>query len=262
MSKGKKRLLILLALFSVALTLMSFQHGRRPVSFTEVVSYPYDVLNRFTAHLMLSFKKARTTFDENERMKKELTQLLIERQRYNEIIQENKRLKELLQLKEHQPRVIAAAKVIARGYDRLLSTVIIDKGRAAGIEKGMAVITTRGLVGKVYTVRDDFSDVLLMKDSNFSVAVRLQNSRQEGVVSGTGLDRYLLKYVPPEGSVTKGEVVVTSGLDGVFPEGIPVGVVGTVKREGVEFFQHIEVVPFQSSATIEEVIVLKKEGGR
>src|SRR5271169_4870348 len=124
----------------------------------------------------------------------------------------------------------------------------------------MAVMTPQGLVGKVYSVRDSYSDVLLLQDANFSVAVRLQNSRHEGVVSGTGNGNgyCLLKYVPPEENVEKGEVVITAGFDGIFPEGLPVGVVSKVKKEGIEFFQYIEVRPFQASEKVEEVIVLKQ----
>ncbi len=123
----------------------------------------------------------------------------------------------------------------------------------------MAVITPQGLVGKIYSVHDYYSEVLLLKDSNFSVAVRLQNSRREGVISGTGNDYCLLKYVPPEENVEIGEVVITSGFDGIFPEGLPVGVVSKVKKEGIEFFQYIEVRPFQSSEKTEDVIVMKRE---
>jgi rod shape-determining protein MreC len=260
MSKAKKRFIIFVALFSSALTVMSYQHGRGPSSFLQVASYPFDVLNRFTSGMSATTQRAWDTFEENKRLRRDVAQLLLERQQYREIMLENRRLKELLALKDSEARTVAAANVIGRGYDRLLSTAIIDKGRRSGIEKGMAVITTKGLIGKIYTVRDDFSEVLLLMDSNFSASVRLQSSRREGVVSGTGYRYCLLKYITPEETVTRGDVVVTSGFDGLFPEGIPVGVVTAVKKEGVEFFQHIEVAPFQSSETTEEVIVLKRMG--
>jgi rod shape-determining protein MreC len=261
MSKAKKRFIIFISLFSFALTLMSYQHGRQSSLFSPVLSYPYDMLNRFTSSVTATLHDAKDTFEDNKRLKKEVTQLLLERQQYREVIQENRRLKELLALKEHETHAVAAAKVIARGYDRLQNTVILDKGKKSGIEKGMAVITTKGLVGKIYSVRDDFSEVLLIRDSNFSVAVRLQNSRREGIVSGSGYSYCLLKYVAPEETIERGEAVITSGFDGIFPEGIPVGVVSTVKKEGIEFFQYIEVMPFQASEKAEEVLVLKRTAG-
>jgi rod shape-determining protein MreC len=147
-----------------------------------------------------------------------------------------------------------AAHVVGLGYDKFAKTRVIDKGRQDGIVKDMPVITATGLAGKVFSVRKDFSDILLLTDTNFSVAVRLIGSRQEGVLSGSGGWRCILKYVPIEETVKEG--VITSGLDGIFPPGIPVGRVIKVQTEGVEFFQYIEVAPFQRPSTIEEVLVV------
>ena len=259
MSTGRKRLLILFVLVSAAVALMSYQHNEKTFSFFDVViSYPYYALNEFTTNTNITIRRMRSAFEENELLRKEVNNLQLEKQQYREIILENERLKALLSFKEQESRFVTAARVIARGSDRLLNIVILDKGGKSGIEKGMAVITPQGLIGRVYSVQDSFSDVLLLKDSNFSVAVRLQNSRREGIVSGTGYAYCLLKYVPPEENVVKGEVVVTSGFDGIFPDGLPVGVVSKVKKEGIEFFQYIEVQPFQSSEKLEDVIVLKR----
>jgi rod shape-determining protein MreC len=90
------------------------------------------------------------------------------------------------------------------------------------------------------------------------VAVRLEDSRREGVLAGTGEDECLLKYIPAELKVQKEETVVTSGLDGVFPSGIPVGAVSLVRERGGGFFQEVYVTPFQQDSTIEEVLVLKR----
>jgi rod shape-determining protein MreC len=258
MSKGKKRIIILFLFSLIALILITYHHDRRPSALFRVLSYPYDVLNNFTLNVTMTSRELWDALDENKRLKKELTAALTEKQRYAEIIQENKRLKELLFLKEHLPNYVTTAKVIARGYDRLLYTMILDKGKNSGIKKDMPVITPKGLVGKIYAIKDNSSEVLLLKDPNFSVAVRLQNSRHEGVISGTGHRYCILKYIPPEEGVEKGEVAVTSGLDGIFPPGLLVGVVSSVRKEGIEFFQDIRVLPFQSDAKIEEVVILGK----
>lgn len=259
MSKGRKRLIILIVLVAAALALMSYQHDRKPFSFLDsVITYPYYALNEFTADIDLTVKRLRTTFEENKTLRAEVAGLRLEKQQYREIFMENERLKALLALKEREPGYVAVARVIARGSDKLLNIAILDKGKSSGLEKGMAVITPKGLVGKIYSLSDSYSDALLLQDANFSVAVRLQDSRREGVISGTGNDYCLLKYIPPEEKVEKGEVVITSGFDGIFPEGLPVGVVSKVNKEGIEFFQYIEVKPFQSSGKIEEVMVLKQ----
>lgn len=258
MSKGKKRFIILFLLSLVALILVTYHHNKKPSVLFRILSYPYDVLNNFTANVNMTFQEVLNAFDENKRLKKELTAALIEKQRYGEMLQENKRLKELLSLKEHLHNYVTTAKVIARGYDRLLNTMILDKGKDSGIKKNMAVITTKGLVGKIYSVKDNFSEVLLLRDPNFSVAVRLQASRHEGVIAGTGHKYSALKYIPPEETIEKGEVAITSGLDGIFPPGLPVGVVTNVRKEGIEFFQDIKIMPFQTDAKIEEVVILSK----
>lgn len=261
MSKGKKRFIILFLLSLTAILLATYQHKKTSVSiqqlpFREVMSYPFDMLNSLTSTVKIRLYEVVYAIDENKRLKRELTAALLENQRHIEILQENKRLKELLLLKEYMPNYVATAKVIAKGYDRLLHTIVLDKGRKSGIKKDMAVITTKGIVGKIYSVRDDFSEVLLLRDPNFSVAVRLQNSRQEGVISGIGYQYCILKYIPPEEAVEKNDIAVTSGLDGIFPPGLHVGVVSNVKKQGVEFFQYIQIQPLQSDTKLEEVVIL------
>jgi rod shape-determining protein MreC len=260
MSKGRKRFIVLFVLVASSIALMSYQHKKNAFySFDGIVSYPYYKLSELTSNIAVTIDRIQNTFEENRQLRKDVGRLLLAEQQYREIVLENARLKALLSLKDREPGYLEAAKVIAKGSDRLLNLVVLDKGQESGIEKGMAVITPNGLVGKIYSVSNSFSEVLLLRDSNFSVAVRLQNSRHEGIVSGTGNNGYcLLNYIPPEEVVQRGEVVITSGLDGIFPEGLPVGVVRSVKKEGIEFYQHIEVIPFQSSGKLEEVIVLKR----
>lgn len=259
MARGKKRLLILLLLCLTAFMLMTYQYGKTPFSFFQPLGYPFHRMNSLTTGFNNYFRSLLNAAEENRTLKTDIANLLYEKQRYGEITTENNRLKELLLLKGRERNFVTAAAVVSKGYDRALNLVLIDKGAKNGVQKGMAVITAKGLVGKVYLASDYFSKVLLLKDTNFSVAVRLQNSRREGVISGTGYERCALKYIPPEETVETGEVVVTSGLDGIFPPGLPVGVVDKVKREGVEFFQLIEVRPFQSDSQLEEVAILKRE---
>ncbi len=258
MVKVKKRVIIFLFLCLIVLAAITFQHKGKPVTAFNVLSYPFALLDSATAKARGTFSEVTNAVKENKQLKRELTQALLEKQKVSEIIQENRRLKELLSLKEHSTHPVTAARVISHGYDRFLSTLILDKGESSGIRKDMAVVSAKGLAGKIYSARNDYSELLLLKDPNSSAAVRLQDSRVEGVLSGTGHSSFLLKYIPFEQKVEKGEVVITSGLDGIFPPGLPVGVVGVIKKEeGTDFFQHIEVVPFQSEATLEEVIVLQ-----
>ncbi|MCL0086008.1 rod shape-determining protein MreC [Thermodesulfovibrionales bacterium] len=260
MSKGKKRVIIFLSLFFVVLLLVTFQYKGKSFGFLVTLSYPFDALNNFTTTVNMTITEVWNTFGENRRLEDKLSAALLQIQRHDEIVRENKRLREILLLRDSSPNYIATARVIARGPDRLLNTILIDKGESSGIKEDMAVITTKGLVGRVHSVRGNFSEVLLLRDPNFSVAVRLQDSRREGIISGTGHRYSLLEHIPFEEVVEKGDNVVTSGLDSIFPPGIPVGVVSRVRAGDHKFFQSIQVLPFQTDTKIEEVVILTNAG--
>src|SRR5208283_1007372 len=120
MSTGRRRLLILFVLVSAAVALMSYQHNKKAFSFFDVIiSYPYYALNEFTANTNITIRRMRSAFEDNELLRKEVNQLQLERRQYREIILENERLKALLSFKEQEPRFVTAARVIARGSDRL-----------------------------------------------------------------------------------------------------------------------------------------------
>lgn len=256
MLKSKRRLTILILLLFISLFILSYQKKSHSL-LNEILTYPLDVINLTTSYIYKTSTNLLNTNKENENLKRQLNELKIERQTYSEIMLENTRLRNILALKENNLAFFTTARPIARGYDRLLSTIIIDKGKEDGIKKDMAVITANGLVGKIHVVRDNYSEVILLKDPNFSAAVRLQKSRNEGIVSGTGGRYCLLKYIPPEEPVQKDELVITSGLDGIFPPGIFVGIVSYIGAERTDFFQYLEVTPFQPDSKIEEVIILK-----
>jgi rod shape-determining protein MreC len=195
--------------------------------------------------------------EDNRSLQKKVDELMLERMRYQEALLENKRLKDLLKLKETHKDSVAAAKIIGRGTSHWTHTFILDKGLQNGITKDSTAITPKGLAGKISNVSDSFSSLLLLTDINFAAAVRLQESRKEGVLSGTGTNKTVLKYMPAEHEVKEGDIVVTSGLDLLFPPGIPAGYVSKVNKQGAGQFQYIEVIPFVDTASIEEVLIIK-----
>jgi rod shape-determining protein MreC len=256
MWKSKKRLLIGILLVLIPLAVMMVQHGR--VGGRSLIALPFDALNNALASVGHSFREWRTALDENRTLRHDVSRLSIEQEQTRELVNENRRLKQLLAMKQAGHDRYIFTKVIGRGYDRLVSAFLIDKGEPDGVRKDMPVVTSRGLVGKVLAIRGGYAEVLLLRDPIFSAAVRLQQSRQEGVVSGVGGRMLVLKYIPPEEPVSIGEVVVTSGLDGIFPDGLPVGTVVSINREGGGFFQQIEVLPFQDDAKIEEAALIER----
>jgi len=194
---------------------------------------------------------------ENERLKTEVERLLQLEQKYLEAIQENKSLKGLLSIKEKERRYVTSAHVIGRNMGQWNNVLVLDKGLSDGVSKDMVAINERGLAGKITEVYGSYSNLLLVTDINFSVSVRLQESRTEGVVSGTGFRKCKLKYIPSEVEVKNGEIVVTSGLDRLFPQGIPVGYVSRVNKYA-GLFQDIDVVPFIDNRKLEFVAIIKQ----
>lgn len=259
MSRTKKRALIVFIILVAAISLMFFFNRNKGLNEgLKVLSYPYDVLSSAVSSLSESIAGLIDTAKENRRLRDELLAAEIEKQRYSEVLVENHRLAELLSLKNKLDSSGKAVRVVGHGYDRMSNTLIINKGYNQGIAKDMPVITAKGLAGKVVSVRRNFSDIILLNDLNFSVAVRFRESRREGIITGSGRSRCILKYVPVEETVKPGDEIITSGLDGIFQPGIPVGRVTTVQTEGVEFFQYIEVEPFQQPSKIEEAMVISR----
>ncbi len=201
-------------------------------------------------------------FKDKEEMSKRLTQLEEELSSLKTRIQEseslrkeNERLRELLGLTGLSTRRYVAAKVLVHVGTRFTRHLIINKGSNHGLKKDMPVRNTLGLVGKVYNVNPDFSVVLPVTDINFSVAVETERTGASGILRGGGFGPCKLKYVSTEEDVKPGDRVVTSGIDGVFPEGIPVGTITKVNpTEGL--FYEIEVAPISPPEKTKEVVVL------
>ena len=258
----KKTTLLFFVVIVLAFFLMTYQSKKGRIlpgySMNSLLNGSYAAAHSLTEALEKPFERMAIRGEENRRLKRRLDELLMERERYQEALLENNRLKELLKLQETQRNVITPAKVIARGVDYWANTLVLNKGVRDGVGKDMSVITPKGLAGKIVDVSETYSRLLLLTDINFSAAVRLQGSRKEGIISGTGTRKCSLKYVPYEEEIKTGDIVVTSGLDMLFPAAIPVGYVSFVDRQGRgDNFQYIEVTPFQDDAKMEEVIIVK-----
>ena len=255
-------LLILLAILLLSLSVMTYQSNRQHLlplkPLHAVLDRLHDAKTSLKDSLSAPFRRMLIRESENIRLREELSRTLQEKQGYHEAIQENKRLRALLALKEHEPRHVTAARVIGRGTDFWSKTVVLDKGLSDGIQKDMIAVTERGIAGKISDVFTSYSHLLLINDINFSAAARLQESRIEGILSGTGSRRCMLKYIPHENEVKEGEVIITSGLDSLFPQGIPLGYVSKVNEKETGFFQDIEVIPFVEDTHLEIVGIITK----
>ena len=255
---------LLLSLFVIlALSVMMYQSNRRywlPFQFLNtVLQRVYEIKVSAKDAITSPFHRMFLREKENNRLKAELSRLLQEQQQCRETILENQRLKDILSLRERDYRYVTAARIIAKSTDQWSNTVSIDKGMSDGVAREMIVVTDSGLAGKISDISHSFSHILLLTDINFSVAARLEESRVEGIISGTGFRKCHMKYVPAEEEVKKGARVITSGLDSLFPAGIPIGYVSDVNKKNAGIFQDIEVLPYVDNIKLEIVAIIAKE---
>ena len=257
---GKKFLLFLLLAVAAA-AVLTYQVRKGPI---ELLAPVNRALYFISGGLHGAYRSAAgfisdisANASEVKRLKKRLSQMKVRYEKARAGALEAAGLRALLGLKEHNPDYVATANIVARGADRWANTIAIDAGRSEGIRKNMIAIAPDGLVGKVVRVEPGYSLVLLITDARFAASIRLQPDDQEAIMAGTG-DGCVLRYVTSDVKVTKGEEIVTSGLDGIFPDGIRAGKVSSVAEEG-GFFQKISVAPSVNTSAIEEVTIVKRD---
>jgi rod shape-determining protein MreC len=257
-----KRILLLLFII-ISLVLLTFQSNKQhflpSASLGNILNALQNMKSSIKIVITSPFKRMLLREEENKKLMEEISKLRKEYQECKEIYLENKKLRELLTLKQAEQNYVTTARIIARTPDQWSNTHVIDHGSADGIEKDMIAVTEKGLVGKISGVTNSYSYLLLLTDINFSVAARMQENRTEGIVSGTGFRKCQMKYVPSGEEVKKGDIVITSGLDSLFPPGIPIGYVANVSKKDVGIFQGIEVIPFADNKKIEIITIVKRE---
>jgi rod shape-determining protein MreC len=134
----------------------------------------------------------------------------------------------------------------------------LDKGEADGLRRGLPVVVAEGVVGVVSDTARHYSRVLLIIDQNSSVDALVQATRARGVVKGNSSPILSFAYVLRRYPLIESQVLVTSGLDGIYPKGLRIGHVQTVNPHGTGIFQEVQVLPFVDFDTLEEVLVILK----
>lgn len=188
---------------------------------------------------------------------------------FSELRGENERLNGLLGFHETRSYTSVAGKIIAKDPENLYATFVVDKGSANGIRKNQAVVAYQdgmeGLVGKVLEVSPGTCVVVPLYDSATYVAVRLERSRYEGLVVGSGSedDPLVMKYVKKRATdeIQYGDMVVTSGLQSLYPSGIAVARVSKLRIYDYLTSLEIELEPVLDFSRLEYVFIIQDEGG-
>lgn len=216
------------------------------------VTYAGDSVERIWNNYFALVRAARQNKEltaQVNRMRQELTDLEEERHA-------NRRLRELLGLKQKLSYPLVAAEVVAVDPSSHFRTAIIDKGRKQGVRELMPVVQAQGVVGRIIWASDNYAKVLLLTDPNSAVDILSQRTRARGIMEGAGGNRLRLKYFLRNYELAAGDRLVTSGAAGVFPKGILVGTVRSVHKQAKEVFQQVEVDPSVDFSRLEEALVI------
>ena len=193
---------------------------------------------------------------DNRDLKKKINELKAEFVLYQEGYLEAQRLKKLLSLRDSYNYHFISARVISREPSALSRAIMINKGSAHGLKTGMPVIAPPGLVGRLTDVSWHVSKVLLLIDESSNIDVILQRTRTQGIIRGVGSLGCTLEYISKTQDVKEGEIVLSSGIGGVFPKGLLAGVISRVDRQDAGLFLKINITPFVDFSKLEEVLVL------
>jgi rod shape-determining protein MreC len=193
---------------------------------------------------------------ENERLKQQVEELKIRLHTASRESQENARLRKVLDLQQKIAYKMVVGEIIGLDAKSAVSDKItINRGRTNGVLMQMPVTTPEGIVGMTILVTPHTSQVQLITDPSSAVAAMLQYNGVSGILVGIGGGLCVLKFLPLTTDIKAGDVIVTSGQDGIFPEGLPVGKITRQLSES-QYYKSAEVMPYQNFRAIREVVIL------
>lgn len=201
---------------------------------------------------------------ENDDLVEQNAVLSRENMMLNARAQSAERLEKLLEFVPPDTWDFSGARVVAHqmGPAGVLSTLSVDKGSTSNVEPDMPVVNSGGVVGRILDTGAVTSTVLLLTDANSHIAVIGETNRSPGMLSGGGYGQPIkLQYVNLNAVIETGELLLSSGLSGIFPKGMPVARVTKVQRSDISLFLNVEAEPLVESADLEEVLLLKRIPG-
>ena len=241
------------------------QHVRLVRLWANALVSPFEKLSAFSGHgvryAWSDYVDLRHVRQRNEDLEKQLAQLRLERAAISEDAVEAQRLRNLMDFKQHYIAGTIAAQVIGTSGSDQSRLLILDKGEDAHLKAGMAVITPDGVVGKLRDVFPTTSQLLLLSDPTSGAGVFLQSTRIRGILKGSSTGQIVIGNLTPDDRIKPGEKVLTSGGDMVFPRGLAVGTIESIKPDPEhQPFTLITLKPAANLNQLEEVLVVTATG--
>ncbi len=261
---------MIIATVVVAVIIGVFGKINREVSFIEsvggnIVSPVQSAVSEtggFFADIGTYFSSVKALYAENERLKNENTNLQKQLLDTKGLSDENEKLRRMLELSEKETRIdMVAASVVAKDPTNWFSTFTINKGADDGIEVNQPIVnSSRELVGQVSRVGGNWAEVITILDPQSSVGALIKRSKEIGIIEGNSALRYegkcRLGYIARDTDVKQGDFVETSGLGGIFPKGLVIGVITEVYDENATMSKAAIVEPVTDIAKLNEVFVI------
>ena len=256
-------LFLVTAFLTYALNLRNKEHAnpleRSVMTVTAPLAGSTAALDRFVNGLWSDYIDLLEVRRENIVLRKSVKRLNERVVANNEALVANARLKALLDLKGTLDAPSLAVSVIGEDSSAWFKTLVVDRGSSDGLAEGMPVLAAGGAVGRLVKVAPHSSRVLLLTDHASAIAALVQRSRARGVVRGMGSGRCTMEFTVKDEDVKVGDSVVSSGVGGVFPKGVPICEVTMVKKGEYGIFQTIEVRPMVDLGKLEEMLVLLRQ---
>jgi rod shape-determining protein MreC len=192
---------------------------------------------------------------ENAELRRQLEAVQVQYQERRALADRARSLEDLLALRDRSNLETVAAEIIAASVSPDFRTLTIDKGTTNGIKGDMAVIASNGVVGRIVVPSRNAAKVQMLIDRNAAAGALIERSRAQGIALGGGDERLRLEYVSEASDVVVGDLVVTSGIDGIYPKGFTIGQVESVEKNGPAY-RRITVKPAVNFSSLETVLVV------
>jgi rod shape-determining protein MreC len=213
-----------------------------------------------------SFEERRELKEQYEELKERVAVLEQQQLEMDEILRENQRLKRLLDFKQEKENfVLTGVRVIGKNPGNWFNTLIIDKGANHGVTVNMALVSDKGLVGRVIDVADNWAKVRTIVDGQSSISAMVERTRDNGMVRGNNTLTFedgmcQMINLPLNSDIIEGDRIITSGLGGIFPKGILIGEVVEVLDEERENYKTAIVKPAADFLHMEELLIIRSAG--
>lgn len=214
-----------------------------------VVATPFNAIGNIASNLTASKESLSDLKKENQRLTAKVAEL-------SESKKTATRLEKMLKLKSTYNLKSTAAKIIGTSGDGYTSTVTIDKGSSDGMKLNMPVTSSVGVIGQIIEVSRSTSKVRLLTDENSGISAMVQNTRAQGMLHGQADGTLKLDYVTTDSDVKVGDIIITSGIGGVYPKGLPLGTVSAVDKSTNSVYYTITVKAQATMENNEEVLVI------